>query len=375
MRDQNTGDDRFYIPDLMRMLGNIRDFLDTPALSGGFQAALNVFFTLPGSPQQTGGIAIEIPDITDPSNILVNLTELDALDSFGKVSFFDIIQGLSAVADILVQFETFAFLDEELPFVETSIADMLSWASKLADLFEAVGNGDSEDLDAMVDEFETQLETLFNLANQEDVELVADGANVVGEFNPNGSNNGIEFSAPVAFSNATISIIDTQNASGGAAIAHWTDNNERLTIEIDSGVTTAQSVVDAVNGLQGSPWLVSLTEGGGSGPVSTPDKVLDISVDSTPEPELMPDGNGNVVGEFNPRGPNNGVAFLAPVALANATIKVFGSHDASGGGAVAAWDVGEEVLTIQIDSGVTTAQSIVNAVNGLQDSTWNSSLT
>ena len=298
VQDQSNGDTRLYITELLKGLGSVDDIVHAPQISGGLAANLAVDAGVAGQDlpglnlPATAGIGIFIPDINDleynpetyapgKTGTFLTFSDLDGLGSFSCMGFFDIINALRTVVELLSQFETFSFLDEEIPFLEASIADLLAWVGKVGDLFEAVGNNESEDMQSTLDEFEVQLEALFNLdpSDEENLEItlddtpnpdpVAAGMGAEAYFDPDGDHNGLKFVGfDAALADTSIQIVGSGEVSGDNAAAEWDADNGLLTIRINSGVTTASSIVSAVNGLPGSPWIVQLTEGSGDGLVS-----------------------------------------------------------------------------------------------------------
>ncbi len=271
--DDGNMDSRFYVTELTNNIGNIENVVGDVTLTGGLAASLEVTTSLVplGSDPR---VLISMPDINDPTNITVDLQGLNGLANFEKVGFFDIINALSTVADTLGQLESFSFLQEELPVVNTSIADMLAWASKVGDLVDAVSESEADDIEEMLDEFEVQVEALFNLAPDTFDMSVDDNADPVpnasgnASWNPSGDNNGIDFDSNDSnLSDATILITGSHNASGGNAVATWDAGEEILKVEIDPGATDANAIISAVNGI-GSPWTASSNEGDGTGLVS-----------------------------------------------------------------------------------------------------------
>lgn len=291
VRNASTGQTRFYIPELMNGLGALGSLVANLAVTGGFSAQLKLGSTLVALPAEAS-INIFVPDIRDltfnpepyapgKTGTFLTYTGLNGIQSFSGVGFFQILQALRVIVQTLSQFESFAFLDEEIPFIEVSIADMLKWAEKVADLVDEVAGSNPKSLQKMIAAFKAKVEQLFHIngrTNPDIFDITVDdvpnplpaivSGNVEATFNPAGPNNGLKFfSAGTTNSTAVINIIGSNDAAGGLALAAWDAANKVLTVKIDSGVTTAAAIQAAVNAL-GSPWTVSFTEGGGTGLVN-----------------------------------------------------------------------------------------------------------
>ncbi|OIN06540.1 pentapeptide repeat-containing protein [Oceanisphaera psychrotolerans] len=64
----------------------------------------------------------------------------DALTGFGDLSWLQVIEGLRMASNLLSQFETFSFLDQDIPVIDLSVNDMFDIAVELARAIEEVGN-------------------------------------------------------------------------------------------------------------------------------------------------------------------------------------------------------------------------------------------
>ncbi|MBL9126513.1 MAG: hypothetical protein JNL97_02645, partial [Verrucomicrobiales bacterium] len=293
LRNAETGQTRFYIPELMNGLGSLDDIVADLQLTGGFDAQLKLGVD-PGLGlflPTNAGIGIKIPDITDltvssepyapgKTGIFLTYTGLNGIQNFSDVGFLQILQALRAIVETLAEIQGFGFLDQEIPFIEISIADMLKWAEKVADVVEGVADGSPASLQKMIGIFETKIEELFHINGRnanifkllvEDIpnplpQIVS--GNVEALFNPAGLNNGLRFRANgTGLSDARIVIVGSGDVAGSQASATWDAAAKLLTVKINSGVTTADAIVAAVGAI-GSPWTAQLTEGGGTGLVN-----------------------------------------------------------------------------------------------------------
>jgi hypothetical protein len=290
LRRESNGQTRFYIPELMQALADIGSIVDGPTLTGGFDGQLRLGvdpglgIVLPAD----ASIGIQIPDLTDltfnsepyapgKTGVFLTYTGLNGVQNFSDIGFLQVLQALRAVVNTLSEIQGFGFLDEEIPFIEISIADMLKWAEKVGEVIDGVAEGNPQSLQQLVGIFQTKIEELFNISgrNQQIFKIsVEDVANPVPQnvsgnleavFNPSGAANGLRFRATgTGLANTQIRIVGGSAASGGLAIPTWDATARTLTIQIDSGVTTADAVVAALASL-GSPWTAQLTEGAGTG--------------------------------------------------------------------------------------------------------------
>ncbi len=289
---QSNGQTRFYITELTSKTASVSEIVKAPKISGSFIGKLAVNAAqlnaqLPGLNISSGaGVSINIPDVNDlhlnsdpyqpgKTGIFLSFDGLNGVTTFSDVGFFAILQALRAVANNLKQLESFSFLKQKLPFVDLSISDMLNWAGKVADWIEAVGKKNPNNLQALLKEFETQLEKLFNLDpsvlnisldDTADPQVTTVASQLNATFNPPGTNNSIKFiSTNLSLNKTKIQILGDHDLSGNDAKASWDATNQVLTVRINSGVTTADKVLSTVNGLPGTPWTVSLLDPNGTG--------------------------------------------------------------------------------------------------------------
>lgn len=285
-----NGQTRFYIPELMNGLSSLDNLVADLEITGGFSAQLKLGIDpalgliLPSD----ANIGILVPDIKNlaynpepyapgKTGLFLTYTGLNGVQNFSDIGFLQILQALRAIVSTLSEFEEFGFLSQEIPFIEISLADMLKWAEKIADVVDGVASGNPKSLQKMVGIFQQKIEELFHIngRNQNIFKILVEdtpspvptvvSGNVEALFNPAGERNGLKFKANgTGLANARIQIVGSTEASGGQALADWNAATKVLTIKIDSGATTADVILTKVNAL-GSPWTVSLTEGLGTG--------------------------------------------------------------------------------------------------------------
>ena len=233
IKNSSTGQTRFYIPELMKGLGSLNDLVANLKITGGFSAQLKLGLDpalgiiLPAN----ASIGILIPDIknltfnSEPyaagkTGLFLSYTGLNGIENFSDIGFFQILEALRAVVETLSKIQGFGFLNEEIPFIEVSLADMLKWAEKVGTMVEGVGSGNPASLQKMITLLQGQIEELFHINGRSQnifkltVEDVPNplpaivGGNVEAAFNPAGTNNGIKFaSAGTSLSTAQIKII------------------------------------------------------------------------------------------------------------------------------------------------------------------------
>ena len=83
-------------------------------------------------------------------------------------------------------------------------------------------------------------------------------------LNPAGSNNALLISTKPAnlgtagnFNGSVIRYFADPTVTGTSAQAQWDSTDKVLTVRINSGHTTANAILTAINGIAGSPWTAS----------------------------------------------------------------------------------------------------------------------
>ena len=297
--DAHTGESRLYLNELLDGLevANIADMVVGPEISGSLFLSIADLSASVGSVNLPTGVEIYlwIPDITeldynpDPyhsqtnhEGIFITYPDLGAFGNFEDVGFSDIIRALRAISGTLSELSAFSFLDQRLPLIDISINDMLAWAEKLAELFEGLqGAGSQDSIQELLTELEDQIELLFNLDPEDsdifDIDFDTSGITLspvaagggagtaaTASYAPDGDNNDLLFTSSVpgsGFNGAVIRIIGSATIEGDNAMATWDEANKVLTIEINGGVTTAGTIIAAVAGIAGTPWVASLAPG------------------------------------------------------------------------------------------------------------------
>ena len=405
LQDKTTNATRFYITDLMHgtSSNNILNMVDGPHLTGSFLAKLNKIsvsglgFSLPlNNPQ----VSIYVPDITNlnynanPYNpvsnkegIFITYPSLGSLQDLSSLNFSTIIQALQAIADNLSKLSAFSFLNEKLPLVDMSVNDMIGYAAKFANLIDAISNGGSQTLQDTIASLQTQIDQLFHLDPGILQISIDDGGlagllastsggvngvtNATAIINAEGDNNGFKVSTTSlatagSWNNSIIRVLDDPSISGATATATWDAATRSLTVRLHSGVTTASTVISAINGISGSPWTASLytpdngSNGNtGAGTIVTSALATRGGVNNTTASTttIMPGGDNN----------NFTLTSSLPTAgdLNGSIVRIVGDSTVSGTGAQASWDAQAKVLTIKINPGQTTGSAIITAINGI----------
>ena len=183
---------------------------------------------------------------------------------------------------------------------------------------------------------------------------------------PMGDNNDLVISAPlpgIGFNGTTVEFVHSNLVAPGGCLATYDAVTKTLTINIDAGVTTAETVITA---LVPTGFTVSLdtsleagNNGGGTIGPNVPDGVTADGDDTTK-------ASANVELE----GDDNDLTITAPaVGSAYNNIKIAFADDGTVTGdiAVVSYDGGSKILTVTVDTGTTTAAAIMNAVNAGAD--------
>lgn len=414
LEDRTTGETRFYLSDLFSgtASANLANMIGDPAFGGSLLARLDQIsvgglgFNFPLGPNPQ--ISAWIPDINDldynpdPYNgsntgIFLTYPTLGSLQDFTSLSFTKIIHALDAIADQLSQLSAFSFLDEPLPFVNLSVNDMIDYAQKFADLIDgAAAGGSQSSLQDTITEIEQQIEELFDL-NPDILTLSLDDGGLSGLsgsvaggvngsvaatvlLNPSGANNAIQISTKPAnlatastFNGSVVRYIADPTITNTTAQARWDSTNKVLTVRVNSAHTTATAIVTAINGLAGSPWTATLNSADpgntGGGAVTTSAYLATGGVNGVSQAAitLMPGGDNN----------NFTITSTGPLGTAaqrnGASVRLVGDSAVAGNSAQVSWDASTKVLALKINPGVTTANTIISAINAA-GIPWNAAL-
>lgn len=412
LQDQSTGATRFYLSDLFNgtSSNNIGNMLVGPTFGGSVLVRLDQItvsglgFSLPlgANPQ----VSAWIPDInhltynpnpydaaTNNEGIFLTYPTLGSLQDFTSLSFAKVVNALKSIASTLSQLSEFSFLDEPLPFANMSVNDMLDYASRFAELIDGLsGAGSQSSLQDTLTELEHQIEVLFDLDPDVLSILLDDGglsglsgtlsggvngsAQAAVTLNPSGSNNAVTVRSTVIGSAASqngviVRYVSDPTIAGTVAAAQWNSTSRVLTVRINSGKTTASAIVTAINSA-GSPLtaLLGTADPGntGAGAVVTSAFVTTGGVNGASQSTatLMPGGDNN---NFAITSTNLGTA----ATFNGSTIRMFGDSAVSGNSALVGWDANTRILTIKINPGVTTANTVISAINSA-GIPWNASL-
>ncbi len=265
-----------------------------PKFSGSFNLTLDHItvefpgITLPDDAQ----ILIGIPDITnlkgvdghlvihaDPTLVAVPASpagpgiwvvypNLEGLFQFSKLDIPSYILALDALVQDLGKLSTFDFLNKPLPLINQSLSGLIGQAATLAQWVNDVRSDPGDTLTALETKLETALgidPSLFTLSidNVPNPSLAPSGTpgnKDEAVFNPQGGNNALRFTNTSA-NKVTVRFIDEGHIPGvtNTATAVWDSGRNTLTIEINSGFTTAANVIAAVSG-SGAAALVTVAK-------------------------------------------------------------------------------------------------------------------
>ncbi|HXV74786.1 MAG TPA: hypothetical protein VD788_00590, partial [Candidatus Polarisedimenticolaceae bacterium] len=158
------------LKDLIENVSDIGSFLDGPNLDGSGKLELAVSVTPSFSEIETGAEPTLTIELTSLAEILNGDDDGDAgytittegfedLLNFDDIGFSDILAALRALVDFLEQFEEFGFLNEDIPLINVSINDMLSFAED----FEAALDEVESNPAGTVQVLETKLKEAFGI--------------------------------------------------------------------------------------------------------------------------------------------------------------------------------------------------------------------
>ncbi|HWW00016.1 MAG TPA: Calx-beta domain-containing protein [Candidatus Acidoferrum sp.] len=297
LHDQTTNSSRFYLSDLMNGTSSVNILnMVVPSFTGSLLLQLNnisvsgLGFSLPLSSAQ---ISLFIPDIknvdfnpnpydatSNKEGLFITYPSLGDLSDLSNLNFSSIVQALQGIAQSLSQLSGFGFLNQKLPIIDMSVNDLIGYAAKFADLINAVSNGGGQSLQDIVSSLQTQIDQLFHLSpNVLQIILDNDGltpsslvtgggtvsAPATASINPNGDNNAFNVTASAngtILNNSFIHIVGSSDVNGTSANVSWDSRSKMLTIKINPGQTTTQSIVDAINNAHTAdptnfPWIAA----------------------------------------------------------------------------------------------------------------------
>jgi Ca2+-binding RTX toxin-like protein len=274
---------------LGQVLSNSTGLNTQPKFAGSLNLTLPITVSFPGFALPADAkIIIGIPDITQLKDASGQLAihagtdlavptspaapgiwlvypNLDGLFHFSCLDIPTYILALDGLVQDLGQLSSFSFLNKPLPLINQSFSELIGQVGKLAQWLNDVRSDPGDTLSALETKLETALDidpTLFTLSidNVPNPSLAPNGTAV---FNPQGGNNALKFTNSTA-SNITVRILDEGNIPGTdmtldadkKATANWDGTNNTLTIEVNSGVTTAANVTLAVS-TSGAPVTVA----------------------------------------------------------------------------------------------------------------------
>jgi len=304
IRDPTNGNTRFYMPELMDVIGDIGTFVEFTLSNGIYAGITGINADIGGNTVLSSGeISIWIPDINDLTlnenayNISDASTDndtgifltypnvgLSGGFSFEEISFWDIIQGLEGMVDKLSEFSAFSFLDEKIPLIDLSIHDLVDYAGQFADLVEEISGGNPDSIQEMLEAIEQAVESLFHInPNSFDISFDTNGLNYTNTaassvithsgtgaaparvtFDPLGDNNGFTLTRDVngaADNGTTLRVKGSSSITGNTATVDWDQEKKIITILINPGTTTATTIINAINSTIGAAWTATNSPG------------------------------------------------------------------------------------------------------------------
>ncbi|MBM3881910.1 MAG: LEPR-XLL domain-containing protein, partial [Verrucomicrobia bacterium] len=273
------GGTRIDLDELLLDLGNLGNYIGlSPTFNASLDLQLNNLAVTPaifGSLLPAGAqLRFYIPDIrhveynaepydatTNPRGLFITYPELGPLFNFKCLGWTEFVIALDSLAEQLGEFKEFEFLDQPLPLINMSISQVLDFASDVAEAIQGLASGDGDTLDELEALIEDALgipdENLEFSVDHTAVTLTAGTASTaaVATFNPRGTNNALRFTATGNGNTlAKVEFVDEGDYSAGQndATAAYDASTKKLTINYNATYTTAATIRDRVNTLNGS---------------------------------------------------------------------------------------------------------------------------
>ncbi len=174
---QNNDNTRFFVSELLNSVidgGNgvsISDIITptvTIAAHGELQNlgvpgnTLGLDTLLAGLPGGRPSIMIDVADIyNNPNDIVVTIP--DELTSFNNLDFLSIISALNSAVQYLADYDQFSFLNEPLPLIDLSVADLSDYANSFAIKVDEIAKNPT----GAIQFLEAQIEQIFGLQEQQ----------------------------------------------------------------------------------------------------------------------------------------------------------------------------------------------------------------
>ncbi|MBK8019188.1 MAG: LEPR-XLL domain-containing protein [Betaproteobacteria bacterium] len=146
--------------DLFEGLNNIPQWTSI-ASTGTLNASLPISVTgnvigLPGAPR----VQISMSNVFQPNTLQVTFPDLQPLLNYRELGFDDIVTAFGQLVTYLGQMEGFSFLNQDLPLIDRSVTDLVSFVSKFSDAKTALQNGGAATIQAL----EQAIEQAFGIA-------------------------------------------------------------------------------------------------------------------------------------------------------------------------------------------------------------------
>jgi len=149
---------RIFVMDLFGALAeDISSVVVGPNISGNLDVQLPMVVTPnpfggdhPANPQ----LILSWPDITDPDALDIQFDDADLLLDFTELGEMDFVSAFGEVAGYIAGLEGISFLNEEIPVLNVSVAEIADYAAKFAELvqrFQADPSGSLQDLEGTIE--------------------------------------------------------------------------------------------------------------------------------------------------------------------------------------------------------------------------------
>lgn len=199
------------------------------------------------------------PTNSNDDGLFIDWPELGGLGAFNCLTIFHVISGLGELSGTLDDLAGFSFLNQQLPFINTSVGDLLDVAGNLADTVTALAQGDAETLTALELALEGTLGlgpdflTLGVLNVNDPSTTIAAGAGLFRSavFQSGGSNNALVFTSSV--NGLLIDLVDdgSLGETDAAVVDGYDSTRNTVTVRYSASYTRASTIVTAVTAATG----------------------------------------------------------------------------------------------------------------------------
>jgi len=166
---------RVYLPELFRGLAqDVSTVVAGPTVSGSatatlpFQVTPNILGSgHPANPR----LELEWPDVTDADRLSVEFVDAGLLEDFTHLDSSTVLSTFAALASYLADLEGYSWLDQNIPGIERSVAEVIDYAAQFLEFVAAL----EEDPGSVLQDVEARIEQAFGLNESlVDLSLVED---------------------------------------------------------------------------------------------------------------------------------------------------------------------------------------------------------